>query len=278
MKEMKNRKVIIGLAIIILLISIVTTFGGRGELTFFDNFFGRNLVFVQRGLTVGSEFVGNILEPVVNIWRLNRTNQELEIENAELRRKLITATLSQKELKDLAELKEALNYFDEKAYTFLTCDVVAKDPGTWFNIFVINKGTADGVYSEQAVVNGDGLVGIVFEAGADWAKVVSVIDNKSSVSFKLLDEAYDGVGIVGGGIEKDMEGYLFDPKAEVSVGQAIITSGLGIYPEGILIGVVKNVIIEKNEPLKAIEVEPAVDFKQIDRVLVLLPREGMDRP
>lgn len=257
---------------------IIATFGGAGEVSWLENFAGKNLTFVQRGLTIGSDFLGNIFSPAFNVWRLDKINQSLELENAQLRRQLIEATLTEKKLNDLKRLESALNYVDENAYEPITCDVVAKDPGTWFSMFVINKGTADGVYPEQAVIDGNGLVGLVYETGKDWAKVVSIIDNKSSVSFKVLDDTEELVGIVEGGVERNMEGYLFDPKAEVAVGQSIITSGLGIYPEGLFIGTVTNVVIEKNELLKRVEVAPGVDFKRMDRVMVLAPRTGGLRP
>jgi len=269
--EYKKKKIMAGIAVAFLLFLIIATFGGGGETSPIENFAGKNISFIQRGFTVGADFFGNILNPVANIWRLDKINKELELENQELRRKLISATLSQKEMEDLSEMKKALNYAEGKGYDFLTCDVVSKDPGTWFNMFIINKGTNDGVFPEQAVINGDGLIGIVYETGKDWAKIVSIIDNRSSVSFKLLDENDFSIGIVEGGAERGLSGYLFDPKAEVNAGQDIITSGLGIYPEGLLIGTISDVIIEKNELLKRIKVEQVVDFKTINRVMVLLP-------
>jgi rod shape-determining protein MreC len=276
LNEPKKRKIVAGVAIAFLLILIVSTFGGGGEISPIESFAGRNLTFVQRGLTVGADFFGNIINPVLNIWRLDKTNKELQLENQELRRKFIDASLSQKELKDLNDMRDALNYAEKEGYDFLTCDVVAKDPGTWFNMFIINKGMDDGVHAEQAVINGSGLIGIVYEVGKDWAKVVAIIDNKSSVSFKLLDDKEFAIGIVEGGTERGLSGYLFDPKAEVSTGQEIVTSGLGIYPEGLLIGTVSDVIIEKNELLKKIKVEQVVDFKTINRVMVILPAEGVE--
>jgi len=274
--EFKKKKIMAAFAVLLLLFLIIATFGGGGEISPIENFAGKNIAIIQRGFTVGADFFGNIFNPVANIWRLDKINKELELENQELRRKLIAATLSQKEMEDLSEMKKALNYAQVNGYDFLTCDVVSKDPGTWFNMFMINKGTNDGVYKEQAVINGDGLIGIVYEAGKDWAKVVSIIDNRSSVSFKLLDEKDFSIGIVEGGTERGLSGYLFDPKAEVYAGQEIITSGLGIYPEGLLIGTVSDVIIEKNELLKKIKVEQVVDFKTINRVMVLLPTEEVE--
>jgi len=89
LNESKKRKIVAGVAIALLLILIISTFGGDGEISPIESFAGRNLTFVQRGLTVGTDFFGNIINPVLNIWRLDKTNKELLLENQELRRKFI---------------------------------------------------------------------------------------------------------------------------------------------------------------------------------------------
>ena len=60
--------------------------------------------------------------------------------------------------------------------------VIARDAGEWFDTFSINKGTSDGVIVGMAVVSADGLLGKVYEAGLNYAKVISVIDSRSSVA------------------------------------------------------------------------------------------------
>ena len=60
--------------------------------------------------------------------------------------------------------------------------VIGKNPGNWFNIILIDKGTKHGVGVNMAVVTEQGLVGRVFQVGPNCAKVRTIVDGQSSVS------------------------------------------------------------------------------------------------
>ena len=62
---------------------------------------------------------------------------------------------------------------------------------------------------------------------------------------------------------------MMDADSTVSEGDVIVTSGLGIYSEGITIGNVKTVVYNSNTLLKEITVEPAVNFKELEKVAVI---------
>ena len=78
-------------------------------------------------------------------------------------------------------------------------------------------------------------------------------------------------GIITGSVSYELSGYLFDPLAEVIVGDKLLTSGLGIYPPGILIGEVIEVSRTTDQLLKTVTVEPSVNFKRLNKVLVYIP-------
>jgi rod shape-determining protein MreC len=82
-----------------------------------------------------------------------------------------------------------------------------------------------------------------------------------------VTDDYDGV--LSGTTNYDLLGELYDPQAKVSVGDYIVTSGLGIYPKGILIGKIYEVVENKDLILNRIKVTPAVDFKRINKVMVI---------
>ena len=69
---------------------------------------------------------------------------------------------------------------------------------------------------------------------------------------------------------------MFDSSYDVLPGDTLVTSGLGLYPEGIIIGKVDKVIDDKNQSLKYVVVKPYVDFKSIDDVIVIEPRDKTD--
>ena len=65
---------------------------------------------------------------------------------------------------------------------------------------------------------------------------------------------------------------MFDISYKVLHGDVVTTSGLGLYPEGIPIGEVDKVIDDKNKSMKFVVVKPYVNFKNIDDVTIVEPR------
>ena len=189
-----------------------------------------------------------------------------------LNTKLIEESLTRNELEELRSLYKILNYEKfNKEYKYIAASVVAKNPGNWFNMFTIDVGEKEGVLKDSTVMNGEGLIGKVFEVGDHWSKVVSIIDYRSSVSSEVLrNNQY--MGIVRGSMNSEITG-LIDPEAEVLVGDKLITSGLSNYAKGILIGEIKEVIKKEDELLKTIIVKSAVDFKKLDKVFIIMPSE-----
>lgn len=266
------------LIIAIFVISIMgITMGGRSRVTLIENTIGNIITPIQKGVYSVGDFLTDKIRPIISIWELEDENKRLSAENEKLTAELVDVRLSVDELEDLTSLKSALNYIDDlRIEEYVTGNVIAKDIGNWYNIFTIDKGINDGVFKNSAVMNGNGLVGLVYEVGSNWGKVITIIDNKSSIGFEVLDadESYDG--ILHGSVSSIMSGELFDPHAQVNIGNTIVTSGLGIFPKGILIGRISEVKYNKDNLLTEIVVEPSVNFKDINRVLVVTKEENND--
>ncbi len=261
---------IVALVTIIIIIMIGITYGGRESISVFEKYTGKAITPIQKFLTLGSDFISKITNPVLNVWKLDAQNALLKEENQRLQSEIIHITLTRQELSDLRSLRNALNYSSNNNIgNYITCNVIAKDTGNWYNMFTIDAGSDDGITKNSTVMNGDGLIGIVYEVGETWSKVVSIIDIKSRVSFEILNEIDDDIGIVNGKGDSSLAGYLIDPQSKVKNNDKIITSGMGLYPKGILIGHVEEVINDRDELLTSIIVVPAVDFKKIDRVFVI---------
>ena len=210
---------------------------------------GTNKIF--RGF---SENVSGILNYKSNLEKV----ETLKNENNKLRKKIISINLKKDELKNLEELKKSLNFSAEMYnQSFVSADVVSKNDGNWYSIFVVAAGKKEGVKVNSIVVSGEGLVGRVFEVSDKYCKVVAILNNQSAVSFEILRKPeYTGVLSQNLSIDSNenfegyLKGYLFDIKYEVVPGDVIITSGIGMYPKGIPVGEVEKVIEDKNSLLK----------------------------
>ncbi|OJV64496.1 MAG: rod shape-determining protein MreC [Clostridiales bacterium 38-18] len=254
----------------LLILMMILSFGGRDRITFIESKLGSLLMPVQRFFTSIGNFVDEKTEPIINVLNYKDLNENLALENEALKEQIVNLTMSQKELAELTELKRALKYVDSDAQIgYVSCNVISKDVGNWFNMFTIDAGVNQGINKNSTVINGNGLVGLVYEVGDNWSKVISIVDQKSSVGFEMLRVTDDYDGVLSGTTNYELIGELFDPKASVKVGDYIVTSGLGMYPKGILIGKIYEVVVDKDLILNKIKVTPVVDFRKIDKVMVI---------
>lgn len=274
--ESRWRNRIVAVIFILLLIIMGLSAGGRSRITWVENIFGSALSPVEKGIASFSNFVSEKIDPLRNVWNYSQLNYELKEENQALKEELVELTLALKETDELDHLSNQLNYIrDNDISDYVTANVIAKDPGNWYSMFTIDVGSDDGLTKNSTVINGDGLVGLVYEVGYNWSKVIALIDHKSSVAFETLTVSDDYDGLIKGTIDFTLRGEFFDPQADIQVGEMIITSGLGIYPKGIIIGKITEIVPNDNKLLKEIVVEPAVNFKKINKVIVV-PYEEID--
>ena len=175
-------------------------------------------------------------------------------------------------------LKAEAELLEETDRQVVLAQVTSKESGNWYNKFMIDKGSKDGVEKGTIIVQGvksknglvqEGLIGIVIDVGDNWSKVSSLIDEQNSVSFKTI-RTQDG-GIIKGSFDRTMEGYLFDMEADIEIGDELYTSGLGkTYQKDLYIGQIEDIILIEEELMKKIIVKPAVDFKKIYKVLAII--------
>lgn len=276
MENNKWKRWLITIVILVLIVIMGITMGGRERITFVENLIGNIVIPIQNGFDFLGDGVANGVRPIAHIWEMDDEISRLEKENQELRQKIIENSLDSRELTELKRIRKELSIINNvlEIDDYVTCNVVGKDNGNWYNMFTINAGTNDGITKDSPVLNGDGLVGRVYEVGSNWAKVVSLIDYKSEIGFETVDSKKGYDGILKGHLDETIDGYLFDAHATVTKGETLITSGLGLYPKGIVIGEISEVIVNEDALLTNIVVTPLVDFKNLDRVMVLKVKEA----
>ncbi|PBF32926.1 rod shape-determining protein MreC [Clostridioides difficile] len=237
---------------------------------------------VGKGINDGFSFIKNGFKDVANFKDNSKKVKKLEEENEKLKKNMIALNAKLDKTESLEELKKTLNFVQEEyKATSISVSVVGKNDGNWYESFVIGAGKNSGVKKESIVMNGSGLVGIVYEVSNNYSKAISLLDSKASVSFKLAKDA-NAKGTITQNTTLDnkdsynskgyLQGYMFDSSYNVIQGDIITTSGLGFFPDGIPIGEVEKVVDDKDKSLKYVVVKPYVDFKNINDVVVIEPR------
>ena len=272
-KKYGNR-MIVALVTIILIIVISMTAGSREKISVVEDKIGNIISPIQKIFMDIGEMISRNVDSIVNFASLKEENIKLKRKISELEnnnRNMQNIIYKEETLKNEAILREKSEYIFTKGH------VVAKDPGNWFNRFMIDMGKNDGIEKGDIVVQAvevegnvvvEGLIGRVIDVGENWAKVITIIDEGNKVSFRVI-RTQEG-GVISGSFNRKINGYLFNSETDVISGDKLVTSGLGeIFTKGFYIGDVSDVSKEKDDLINKIIVEPAVDFKNIYEVFVI---------
>ena len=253
----------------LLALSYVTGFSGGPIQTI------ANYVFVpmEKGLDYISNRASENSEDTKTKEELIAENTELKAQVEELTSKLTNMQLQQQELERLQNMYELSAAYTE--YPTTGAHVIARGSSNWFNTFTIDKGSNDGIKEDMNVISGSGLVGIVTQVGPSYAIVRSIIDDNSNVSSMVLDTADNC--FISGDLELMTDRNMIeltnleDPDNEVVVGTSVVTSNISSkFLPGILIGYISELNEDSNKLTKSGTVTPAVDFKHLQEVLVIL--------
>ena len=212
-----------------------------------------------------------------------KDKEEILAENKKLQSQVDSLTeQNNKLIQDQTELVRLEQLYDlDQQYTEypkVAARIISKDPGNWYDTFMINKGTSDGIRIDNNVIAGKGLVGIVTEVGAHWATVRSIIDDSSNVS-EMTVSTQDNC-VVEGDLELIDEGklsfsQLYDQDNKVTVGERIVTSNISEkYVEGLFIGYISEISQDSNNLTKNGTIVTPVDFAHLKDVLVITVNKG----
>ncbi len=218
-----------------------------------------------------------------NIWEIvtvHQQNKMLRNEVGQLRVQNLQASEAAAEntrLRALLEYKQAATQFD-----LVAARVIGRESATWTSMIIIDRGTRDGIKEDMAVVTEKGLVGNVIEAGPISSKVQLILDPRSAVGTLVQRPESRVAGIVEGDSTNPMMPRMINiPRtADVVEGDTIVTSGFGgVYPKGIIVGLVSSIENDEGGLLKYARLEPAVDFQKLEDVEVITAsREAPPEP
>ena len=194
---------------------------------------------------------------------LVQKNVELELQMERLRSALMELTSDSTEL--IRMKSDAL-----KGYDIYRANVINNSLTHVDNYITLDKGENDGIRSEMGVINGSGVVGIVYHTSANYSVVIPILNSKSSISCKIKRSDYFGFLKWDGGSSeyatvKDMPRHsLF------SLGDTIVTSGhSAVFPGGIPIGTVEDMSDSHDGLSYLLKVKLFTDFGRLNDVRVI---------
>ena len=268
-QRLKSQHLLIILSIICIgLMAMTFSAGPSGSIRQITNQF---TVPFQNGVNKVGSLLGTWASGFRNVQALAAENEELKARVGDLTEQNARLSQSMSELERLEELYALDKEYPE--YSKVAAQVIAKDPGNWYNRFVINKGTKDNLAVNMNVIANGGLVGIITEVGENWATVESIIDDESNISAMVASTS--DTCIVSGNLSRMSSGKiefseLRDDGNVVTEGTKIVTSNISTkFLTGLLIGYVSEVGDDSNHLTRSGTIIPAADFKNIREVLVI---------
>lgn len=275
-KKYKNR-LITSIIIIGLMVTIGFTNRGKESVNIVERFIGD---LISPIISVTSKTLNSIsggVNTLLNIPSLITENERLEIENVNLKDENLM-------LSDIIARSDYLrNEFDllkNTDFKVVKANIIGKAQDL-NDKYLIDKGSIQGISYSDTVIVGiqssenvvvEGLVGKVEEVGDNWSKISLITEENNSISFTNVRTQEGGIINKTDGLV--LEGYMFDSQSDIIADDRIYTSGLGeIYAPRIYIGRVSNVINDEEDLKKNVTIIPAVEFENLNSVLVILGEE-----
>lgn len=222
-------------------------------------------------------------------WHADGTRQDLLAENVELEREVWR--LKRETPEDYDVLRDMLGMVQEDDGRLIMGEVITRgSAGGWWQTVRLNRGLADGVRTNLAVITTRGLVGRTREVSGRSSEVLLITDPLSRVACKLKRSGAfgilqgRGVGVTG---KHELEVlYSVEPArmrfiradSEYTEGEQVYTSGLGgVYPGGIPVGRIKSMELDDSRLFLSADVVPSADLRGLRFVFVIAPPEAQER-
>ncbi len=165
-------------------------------------------------------------------------------------------------------LRKLLDFKESSKQASVTARIIGKDPSLWFRDVVIDRGSNEGVDKGMPVVTDEGIVGQIYYAAPDYAKVLLAIAPSSALDVLVQESRERGILKGTGGDTYTLKYVL--KTVEVKKGDHVVTAGYGgLFPTGLPVGVVTKVVKKRRGMFLKIEVTPAVDFDSLEDLLVM---------
>ena len=229
---------------------------------------------VQRG---ASSMIGGVRTS----WDDYLALQSVRSDNEQLRREVAQLQVALQQQRALAQqsrtLVDLLKLREGTKLDTVAAGVIAGSASPDFRTLTIDKGSADGLRPDMAVIAPAGVVGRIITPSARAAKVQLLIDRNAAAG--AIVERSRAQGVVEGTGGSLQLNYV-SGTADVKSGDIVSTSGIdGIYPKGFVIGQIESVERVAGA-FGAIVIRPAVDFSSIEAVLVVTtpPLSGLEGP
>ena len=218
-----------------------------------------------------------IVDAPVSLWRWSQdttaSRNQLQIENSRLNteRLLTKARLQRYSALEAenARLRAMLEARAQVRDQVRVAEIMSASSNPFRHVLVVDKGTRDGVYNGQTLVDANGVVGQIIEAGILSSQSILISDPDHALPVEVNRNGLRTIA-VGTGDYEQLDLPFLPNNADIQLGDLLVTSGLGgAFPAGYPVAIIDSVTRIPQEPFAVVTARPAAALNQIREVMLI---------
>ena len=237
-------------------------------LLFRFNNYQQSVFFTSANVVAGKVY--EVSGGISSYFHLKSVNEDLLDRNMALEQQITNLENRLKDYRIDSITMNSIRYLEQADYKIFKAHVIRNSLNQADNYITLDKGSSSGIRPEMGVVDGNGIVGIVYETSSSYSLVISVLNSKSNISCKIVGSDYFGYLKWEHGDSR--YAYLKDlPRhAEFNLGDTVVTSGFStVFPEGIMVGTVDDMSDSHDGLSYLLKIKLATDFGKVSDVRVI---------
>ena len=203
--------------------------------------------------------------------------ESLQAQNEALKAQIIAMEEDVRSADSLQRENERLHQLldlstEHEDYHFASAYIISWVDSNWKSAFTIGKGTNAGIHEGLVAVTEYGqVIGLVTEAGSNWATITTVLDSTLGISATVASTGYNGV--VEGALATGSEGLLrmnyLPTDSVLRNNDQVLTTGSTVYPRGLIIGYITDANFDQTGVAKYALLKPAADLDNLEQVFII---------
>ena len=237
-------------------------------LLFRFNNYQQSVFFTSANVVAGKVY--EVSGGISSYFHLKSVNEDLLDRNMALEQQITNLENRLKDYRIDSITMNSIRYLEQAEYKIIKAHVIRNSLNQADNYITLDKGSSAGIRPEMGVIDGNGVVGIVYKTSPSYSLVISVLNSKSSISCKIIGSEY--FGYLKWEYGDSRYAYLKDlPRhAEFNLGDTVVTSGYStVFPAGVMVGTVDD-MSDSNDGLSyLLKIKLATDFGKLGNVRVI---------
>lgn len=243
-------------------------------LLFRFNNYQQSVFFTSANVLAGKVY--EVSGGVSSYFHLKSVNEDLLDRNMVLEQQITNLENLLRDHRVDSMTMHSIRTLEQEDYRIFKAHVIRNSLNRADNYITLDQGSSSGIRPEMGVVDGNGVVGIVYKTSPSYSLVISVLNSKSSISCKIVGSEY--FGYLKWEYGDSRYAYLKDlPRhAEFNLGDTVVTSGYStVFPAGVMVGTVDD-MADSNDGLSyLLKIKLATDFGKLGNVRVI-SRNGQE--